>query len=820
MSKNKLKRDATKSPPLSARQSNYSLIAHIIESLPDSVYWKDKDGNFLGCNKAMLELAGMNSIKGKSDLDMPWAKSAPFLRAHECHIMAIKRTLELEETRTIANGQQAILLTKITPLLDETDEVIGSIGTLLNITHRKKQEFDLHSSQEKIATTLENIVANMPGHVYWKDRNGIYLGCNNRQARSLGFKYGYELVGKTDFDLPWGENQAALFRQNDRHIIDTGETIIIEEKAQVDGENAIVLSHKSPMRNKHGEITGVLGISINISERKKIEAELHQAKEQAEAASHAKTEFLENMRHDIRTPLTGIVGFSDLIKSEAENPRIKEYADNLQASSHALLDLMDEVLEAIQVSSGEIPKVKKKFILKNIVQHALNLNKAKAGAKHLELSLDFDENIPKYLIGDNIRIHRIVLELLANALNFTDSGFVKLSVKLARIENREITIKLMVCDSGIGIPKDKQQEIYLQFKRLTPSYKGIYKGAGLGLALIKQFIDDLDGEIYVDSELKKGTTFTCVIPLKASLLDEDTGLQEDVESSGASRAPQIPTNIANQFPKEPESTLKLRILVVEDNTIAQTVTKAILVQFDCQVDIAENGLEALRLWKQNTYDLIFMDIGLPDMDGYQITHHIRVQEIANNSRTPIIALTAHVSEEQKQRCIESGMNGVLSKPLSLKSCRDILSSFIPARAQEQKPNKFITDLPETETHLFALSSFPVLDVLEGIKTTGTEESLFKTLQFMISDSLPEDFAMLQKMHELGDWEKTQQLAHKIKGGVVYVGAVRMKMACQYLERYWKSGQRALLEPLYQQLLLVITESIIEINQWIKNKLHP
>lgn len=820
MSKNKLKRDATKSPPLSARQSNYSLIAHIIESLPDSVYWKDKEGTFLGCNKAMLELAGMNSIKGKSDLDMPWAESAPILRAHECHIMAIKRTLELEETRTIANGQQAILLTKITPLLDETDGVIGSIGTLLNITHQKKQEFDLHSSQEKIATTLENIVANMPGHVYWKDRNGVYLGCNNRQARSLGFKYGYELVGKTDFDLPWGENQAALFRQNDRHIIDTGETIIIEEKAQVDGENAIVLSHKSPMRNKHGEITGVLGISINISERKKIEAELHQAKEQAEAASHAKTEFLENMRHDIRTPLTGIVGFSDLIKSEAENPRIKEYADNLQASSHALLDLMDEVLEAIQVSSGEIPKVKKKFILQNIVQHALNLNKAKAGAKHLELSLDFDESIPKYLIGDNIRIHRIILELLANALNFTDSGFVKLSVKLARIENREVAIKLMVCDSGIGIPKDKQQEIYLQFKRLTPSYKGIYKGAGLGLSLIKQFIDDLDGEIYVDSELKKGTTFTCVIPLKASLLDEDTGLQEDIESSGDSRAPQIPTNIANQFPKEPESTLKLRILVVEDNTIAQTVTKAILVQFDCQVDIAENALEALRLWKQNTYDLIFMDIGLPDMDGYQITHHIRVQEIAKNRQTPIIALTAHVSEEHKQRCIESGMNGVLSKPLSLKSCRDILSSFIPARAQEQEPNKFITDLPETETHLFALSSFPILDVFEGIKTTGTEETLFKTLQFMMWDSLPEDFAMLQKMHDLGDWEKTQQLAHKIKGGVVYVGAVRMKMACQYLERYWKSGQRALLEPLYQQLLLVTTESIIEINQWIKSKLHP
>ena len=146
----------------------------------------------------------------------------------------------------------------------------------------------------------------MPGHVYWKDKNGVYLGCNNRQARVLGLQYGYEIVGKTDFDLPWGENKAAMFQRNDKHIMETGDTEIIEEEAQVDGKNAIVLSHKSPMRNKQGEITGILGISIDISDRKKIEIDLQRAKELAEAASKAKTEFLENMRHDIRTPLTGI----------------------------------------------------------------------------------------------------------------------------------------------------------------------------------------------------------------------------------------------------------------------------------------------------------------------------------------------------------------------------------------------------------------------------------------------------------------------------------------------------------------------------------
>jgi CheY-like chemotaxis protein/anti-sigma regulatory factor (Ser/Thr protein kinase) len=449
----------------------------------------------------------------------------------------------------------------------------------------------------------------------------------------------------------------------------------------------------------------------------------------------------------------------------------------------------------------------------------MDLNKAKAASKRLDFSMEFDKDIPQYLIGDSVRIHRIVLELLANALNFTDSGSVKLTVTLASRQNREIIIKLMVQDSGMGIPKDKQQEIFLHFKRLTPSYKGIYKGAGLGLSVIKQFIDDLDGEIYVDSALQQGSTFTCVIPLKVSLIEDDTGLVEDFEDNIALPSSQIMTPIIKATTKAPDTkNLKHQILVVEDNPIAQTVAKSILAQSGCHVDVAANGQEALNLWKQNEYDLIFMDIGLPDMDGYQVTHHIRVQEVAKNRHTPIIALTAHVGEENKQRCIESGMNAVLSKPLSKKSCDEILGSFISQKPRvESSSSSRSSDLPEKEAELFDLLSFPILDVEEGIKTTGTENMLGEMLQFML-DSLPDDMTQLKETHDALDWEKTQQLAHKIKGGVVYVGAVRMKMACQYLERYWKTGQRTLLESLYQQLLQVTHESVVEIEQWIKNRM--
>ena len=704
--KNKANHTLT-SHSFSSAHTNDTILSSIIKSLPGNIYWKDKDGYYLGSNDTMLEMTGMSSIIGKTDFDMPWADTAQILRDNDLKVMALNTALEVEETATLASGEQVIVLTRKAPLHDERGKVIGIIGISLDITHRKEQESILRSEQEQIQSTLENIVANMPGHVYWKDKNGVYLGCNNRQARSLGFQYGYEIVGKTDFDLPWGENKAAMFQRNDKHIMETGDTEIIEEEAQVDGKNAIVLSHKSPMRNKQGEITGILGISIDISDRKKIEIDLQRAKELAEAASKAKTEFLENMRHDIRTPLTGIVGFSEIIKSEADNPNIKEHADNLIASSYALLALMDEVLEAIRVSSGEIPKLKKKFILNHIMQHAMDLNKAKAASKRLNFSMDFDKDIPKYLIGDSIRIHRIILELLANAMNFTDSGFVKLTVSLASRHNREVIIKLMVEDSGIGIPKDKQQEIFLHFKRLTPSYKGIYKGAGLGLSVIKQFINDLDGEIYVDSELQQGSTFTCVIPLKVSLLEDDTGLLEDFDENIVLPSSQILSPSITTTTKVADiKDLRHQVLVVEDNPIAQRVAKSLLTQSSCQVDVASNGQEALNLWKQNEYDLIFMDIGLPDMDGYQVTHHIRVQEVTKNRHIPIIALTAHVGEGNKQRCIESGMNAVLSKPLTKKSCDEILGSFISQKQREEAASThWASDLPAAKTNYLIYCHF-------------------------------------------------------------------------------------------------------------------
>lgn len=546
-----------------------------------------------------------------------------------------------------------------------------------------------------------------------------------------------------------------------------------------------------------------------------MEDELKLAKDSAEAADRAKTEFLANIRHDIRTPLSGIVGFSEILKAESKEQHTKEYADNLIASSYALLDLMNEVLEAVRVSSGEIPKLKRKFDFKALLDKVVALHKAKASEKKILLNAIIDQKLPQYVIGDKIRIQRIISELIGNALNFTPKGHVTLTVELAKIQKRNMIIRIKVSDSGIGIPKDKQQDIYLQFKRLIPSYEGLYKGTGLGLYVVKQFIDELNGEIYVKSKLGEGTSFTCLIPLQKPLLDDNDGIDE--EEPEVDEKPHLIRPSPQTSPLSP-GVKQNKVLVVEDNAIAQKVARTLLHSMDCQVDLASSGEEAIDQIKSHHYDLIFMDIGLgAGADGYEVTRQIRQQE-KNNEHTPIVALTAHAAEENKQQCIGAGMDAVLSKPITKAHASNILNHFVrdPESLEREKIEQAKLDLPDTAKELFSLSQFPLLEVEQTLKNLGDKSVFIELLHDLIEVSIPQDFTRMKEAFAVKDYEQVEKLAHKMKGGAVYVGTLRMKYACQYLERYWKSGQRELFEQLYMQAVSIIEETRAYVKDWLKS----
>jgi len=606
------------------------------------------------------------------------------------------------------------------------------------------------------------------------------------------------VIGKTDYDLPVRKEDSDAYRRDDKEIMESRipKLNIEEEQIFLDDRKVYLLTNKVPVFNKDNEVVGILGVYNDITARKQAEEALKIAKEKAEIANQAKTEFLENMRHDIRTPLSGIVGCAHLIQMQSGLPqKVSAFANDLVQSSEALLEFLTKILESITVSSGEIPLLKKRFNLKEDLEQIIRLNKPQALVKGLELSLEYDKSIPPYLLGDGIRVQRIVLELLTNALKYTEKGSIKIGARLVKNKKREVIIELRVSDTGMGIPQDKHKEVYNRFTRLIPSSKGKYSGTGLGLSVVKQFIEDLDGEIHIESELGKGTTFICVIAFQKSLFIGEThteaanelkehSILAEKSSANERLAPGIELAHANH------------ILVVEDNTIAAMVAENLLEELGCRTDVASDGKTALEKIEKNYYDLILMDIGLADDDGCEVTRRIRLKQWQRNPSVPIVGLTAHVENDKKQLCLANGMNAVFHKPLTPEKAAEILSAFISHKNQSQ------TVLPEASD---SLQSTAILNMEQAAKLIGKKEMVKECLDLLVS-GLNKELAIIKQQHKENDWPAIRNMAHKWKGGASYCGASRLEQICEQLTAAIPTKSLEEIEVLYQQLIQVAEET--------------
>ena len=633
----------------------------------------------------------------------------------------------------------------------------------------------------------------LPINFSWMDTEGYILGCNRRVLEIQGLHDFEDVIGKHTLEVA-----SELAWKNTQKVVKTGKSLSVEEiHVNEDGTKIYFLSLKSPIKSPQGEVLGVVNIAIDITDRKLMEIELEKSNEAAQLANKAKSEFLMNMRHDIRTPLTGIVGFASLIKDESNDSKIVEYAHHMLGSSQELLNFLNEILETVYLTSGKAPLLKKKFDLSTIVHKLMDLNKTKAEQKKLKFTLDYDPNIPAYLIGDPKRTQKILLELLSNALNFTHEGSVHVSVELAKEMDQETIIKILVSDTGEGIPEDKQEEIFFMFNRLHPAYEGIYKGKGLGLTIAKQCIDDLGGELHLESVIAKGSTFACVLPLKKALLEDNFGVHHSLEESKLPAISPHPTKhepISENMAQEN----KRRILLVEDDGVAAIVTKNMLIHLGCAVDVAKNGKMALTQFNQAKYDLIFMDVGLPDLSGHEVTERIRVNESLADAHTPILALTAHVDEDQKQACIAAGMDAVYSKPLQKETAITILNAILPQKVSAQLS-------VSNDWRIVG----EVIDFDASIRLTGGDASFAKEMLTLLVDSFSQELGVLQKAHQTNDWNLIQSITHKLMGGTAYCGTPRLTLACAHLDGYLLREETEFREKLYQQMLEEIENVKVE-----------
>jgi two-component system, OmpR family, aerobic respiration control sensor histidine kinase ArcB len=703
------------------------------------------------------------------------------------------------------------------PVTLNEQKLINKIQRLIKKLDTQKKLSDRQLQQS--IDYYEEILSLMPGHVYWLDKNNVYLGCNNIQAAHAELSSRHEIIGKTNNHMPWKDQASELDKVN----IEVMESKIPASKieyAKMDNENKIFLSHKVPLLNKKNESIGLLGISIDITELKKTEEQLKIAVDAAKAANQAKTQFIANMSHDIRTPLTGVVSLSRLLEQTLSDPVQKQYAHWLSESGDQLMNMLNGILDVVSADHmNEHDTHQEPFDLQHMLHSIVQLERPTIEMKGLNLLTHIDDRIPRVLISDPTKIHRILLNLLGNAIKFTTEGSIEIGVSLLTQTQDTVTLNCHITDTGIGIPFELQDKVFERFFRVTPSYKGIYSGHGLGLHIAQSYAHLLGSNILLSSEPNVGTTFYFELTLKIG--DETSFPLHDDDAS------QYEHTIVNKDTtiKKNMDTHAPTVLLVEDNTIALKMLECFVSQMGLNFVSAVDGESALQLATERSFDLIITDLGLPALSGIEWTRKFRLFEIEHHRmNVPIIGVTAHADDAIKNECLDAGMNEILIKPMTASRLNKINDTYFPPKNND--PSSFITpspkgtslgvDLPNTEAELFALDAFPLLDVKSVLPGMNNNTNLLNNiLKTMRESELPKDLLDIDRAYVAFDWEGVEKIAHRMKGGLVYCGTSRLAYACQYLERYRKAGHTRCLDALYKQLRHVADDTIETLNQWLE-----
>lgn len=784
---------------------NPRVMQSLLNEIPIPVLWISEQDGVLGINESAQKLW---NIKEKQLLSQKLSYTLTPSQSEENMLHSALIHIKEKEYQGF--------IVKTEPVASSDNQHWDAVSRYL-LTPSTQNAYSNELMHQDIYHYMENIIAEIPISVYWMNTEYIYLGCSNDMAKLLRLKSRHDIVGKTYKDL-YDEQSGTHYKKADQEVIQKGVSLSLEEPLyQPDGTKEVYLSKKVPLKNTQGIIIGMLGISVNITERIKMEQALENAKKQAEAANAAKTEFIANMSHDIRTPLTGVIGFSEILENTLQNSEQKEDAHMLHDSGEELLHMLNDILDDVRAEHmSESDVHKESFDLYQCIQDLARLELPTIKLKHLDLRIDIDSKVPQYIVNDRKKIHRILLNLLGNAIKFTQSGCITIAVKCLDIKTSRVHLQFEVADTGIGIPKDLQAKVFDRFFRVTSSYKGLYTGHGLGLHIAQSYVSLLGGHITLTSEEGVGSTFhfdlSCKIgnnnknasstPSLISDKNEHTIPQSSIDASSAPH-----------------------LLLVEDNTIALKVLESTILQTGCQFKSAVTGEEALKLAKTMEFDMVITDIGLPGISGNELTHLIRDWEKKQHkSPLPIIGLTGHAQESAKFECTACGMNDVFSKPVNLAMMQKIIKAF----AVFQQPEKNILskdsvhksgtlgeDLPETENELFELDNYPLFDVNDALQQIGNQALLVDVLKDFVSDAMQNDVVQMEKAYVQQDWSTIEKIAHKIKGGVSYLGTQKLKYACQYLERYYKADHRNLLDKLYHQLMAVNRITLETVKEWLK-----
>ena len=579
----------------------------------------------------------------------------------------------IEYARSISNGNLEATLD-----VHSQSELGILANTLRSMAKMVKQDQDrlnslveertgqLKLSQERLikeSALLKTILNTVPDLIFYKDMNGFYKGCNKALSSFIG-KSEQEIIGKDDIEIfQLSGNAAQKFIEDDLQVMRGQLDILVREEEVLypDGKKLFFETIKTLYYSEDNAPFGMLGISRNIQLRKETEKAYAAAMRKAHEASRAKSEFVARISHEIRTPLNAIIGMNYLLEQSCTDPVQKGYLHKMELSAKNLLSIINDVLDFSKIESGKLEIEKNTVLIEKLVRDVVSINEPKAKAANLSFEIHIDPDIPAALIGDPLRISQIMLNLIFNAVKFSHHGTIRIEVRCERGLGENVTLLFSVRDQGIGMDQQQLDKLFVPFTQADGSTTRKYGGTGLGLSICKMLVELMHGEIWAVTEEGVGSTFF----FRLQLEKENT-------AALAAQAPQTEQTVS--IDALPPSVLKGKtVLLVEDNEINQEIAIAILSSFGLEVDLAENGMEAVRKIQANHYALVLMDIQMPIMDGYQATRLIR--EDNRFSSLPIIAMTANAMNKDRTECLKAGMNEHIGKPFDPEALRQLLEKW-------------------------------------------------------------------------------------------------------------------------------------------------
>lgn len=624
----------------------------MIEDMSGIGWWRmDKKKNSARCSRRVQEIHGLQQGETvfplRAGVNHYDPKDRAVLEA------ALEKALETGEGYNLRmrlnspDGQQRTVMSHSVSEKDANGEVSGLFGVFQDVTDQEAVVAKLRRNEARYRLLAEN-VSDVITRVKM-DGSSKYISPAIQSV--LGWTL-EEMSGQsTDYVYREDRHKVLGAIQN---AVKSGKPTRLEHRAvHRDGRILWVECTFKALRDEHGEVDDVVVVIRDATQRKLLEGEVIEAKERAEKAAEAKTEFLANMSHELRTPLTSVIGYSGLLKnSRGLTPTQRLYGDRIAASSEALLMVINDILDYSKLEADAVELENAPFDLRQRVTDTVGIIESQCAAKGLGLVVDLDARLPEILSGDAARLRQVLLNFLSNAVKFTATGSVGVKVFGAETLDGRFRLRVEVSDTGIGLSHEKGELIFGRFTQADASTTRVYGGTGLGLAISRRLIELMDGQVGYESQPGKGATFWFEVPL-----DFDFALPVSVAADTV-----------------PDIGVQGRILMVDDAEANRELVKIILGTLGLEVETACNGVEAVAAVRRGDFDLVLMDVHMPEMDGLAATREIRQQ--TREKHLPILALTANVGGEQVQKCLDAGMDGHLPKPIQVGDLAQTLKKWL------------------------------------------------------------------------------------------------------------------------------------------------